>query len=132
MDLGLYDGIPHLLGTLCHLSRLYLGRGRQADARRHAIAAWELRMAVPRYVIGRALWFLTLFALIDGTDALPWIGRINTLGVDHRETTMDWTMEPVLENLRERTSPEAHAIISALFHAPAGHDGGGGLFHLAW
>lgn len=118
-------------GTHCHLARVSLKMGREVEARAHAIAAWEQRSAGPRYVVGRTLWFLALFALIDGADASPWIGRIKTLGPDG-DAQMAWTMEPVLHDLRERMSPEAYAIASALFHALAGHRGGGSLHSQAW
>jgi len=118
-------------GTHCHLARVSLRMGREVEARAHAIAAWEQRSAGPRYVVGRTLWFLALFALIDGADASPWIGRIKTLGPDG-EARMGWTMEPVLKDLRERMSPESYAIVSALFQALAGHRGGGRLQHQTW
>jgi len=140
--LGDYPAALHLLealladqfevpSTRCHLARVYLLMGREPDARRQVAAAWEERAAAPRYVVGRALWFLTLFALIDGVDASPWIGRVKTLGPDE-DAQMDWTMQPVLEALRARLSPEAHAIVSALFLALAGHTHAEGLAGQAW
>ena len=114
--LPLLDVGFEVAGTHCHLARLYLQMGRDADARRHSTAAWDHRATACRYVVGRTLWLLTLFAFIDGTDASPWFGRMKTLGPD-TEAIMSWAMEPVLEGLRGRLAPEAHAMLSALFEA---------------
>jgi hypothetical protein len=105
-----------LPGTHCHLARTCLVTGRFADARRHAEAAWHTREQAPTYILGRTLWFLTLFSLMDGAGGRPWIGRLKALGPSGA-AVLDWTMAPVLEALRPQLSPEVHGLMSALARA---------------
>jgi len=129
--LTLVDDNFDLPGTFCHLARVYLKMGQDLPARAAAAAAWEHRSSACRYVLGRTLWFRVLFALLDGEDASPWIGRVKTLGPDG-DVRMGWTMEPVLRDLRGRMVPASYAIAVSLFQALAGHRGGGSLQRKEW
>ena len=118
-------------GTRCHMARVHLMLGHDAEARLQVAAAWEHRAVAPRYVVGRILWFLTLFALMDGTDISPWIGRLKTLGPD-ADAQMDWTMDPVLDALRDRLTADGYIMMSVLWLALAGSPRADGLDAHAW
>lgn len=122
-----YDFAEHLLnrvldlhfeipGTHCHLARIYLLLDRDKDAEEHIDQAWNHRDEAPAYVILRILLFRILFAMIDGTDPALYLSRLKTaLSTDGAH--MDWTMEPVLEKLRQSLSPDTHAFLTALVTA---------------
>jgi hypothetical protein len=103
-------------GTRCHLARIALVTGKDAEAREHAAAAWEQRAEAPPYVLPRILWLQAAAALLQGADPVPFFGRLKTaLAADG--ATMQWTMDPVLAALAPRLPTEALALLTALVAA---------------
>lgn len=100
-------------GTRCHLARALLMDDQQADARTEVAQAWAARAEAPPYVVARTLWLQALFAVLDGGDALPFLGQIKTL-LTAGGVSQDWTTEPLLDHLRPHLPPDRLALLAAV------------------
>jgi hypothetical protein len=87
--------------------------GRSSEARAEVEAAWESRLDAAPCVIGRILWFQTLFALENGSDVQALPGRLKTV-LTQDAGIEEWRMSPVLGYLATRLPAHAHAFLCAL------------------
>jgi hypothetical protein len=99
--------------TRLHLARIAVLTDRGADAREHAA---EHRAEAPSYVPPRILFFQLLFALLDGADAWPVLGRPKQT-LSHDDAQLEWIMQPVLDHIRARLAGDARALLTALVAA---------------
>ena len=105
-----------LPSTHLHSARIAVLADRDADAREHVAEAWQHHAGAPPYVAPRLLFFDVLFALLDGADARPALGRLkHALAPD--DAHMEWAMQPVLDHVRPRLADDLHALLTALVAA---------------
>jgi proteasome accessory factor A len=99
--------------TSCHAARLAIVRSNLDEARALAREAWALRGGARPYVVARTLWYRALFAMLDGEDSRPWLGRLKDY-LSNSTERVEWIMQPVLDQIRPRLAPEGHALLTGL------------------
>jgi WD40 repeat protein len=107
-------------GTRCHLARVQMMTDREADAGQEINMAWENRQTAQPYVIPRILFFQLIFLLLETGGKLQSTTRFKTclgslksaLGNDNAH--MEWTIQPVLDRIKDRLSEDAFALLQAL------------------
>jgi tetratricopeptide (TPR) repeat protein len=108
-----------LASTHCHLARVYLMTGREPEAAAQVELAWDHRAGAPGYVLPRILFFRLVASLLAGD------------GIDDRLRQMaralrapgafeTWSMQPVIDRLAPRLSPEQLALLTALVEVLGG------------
>jgi len=102
--------------THCHLARVLLMTDREAEARERINQAWRLREQAPAYVVLRILFFQCVFAMFDGANITPIVGRIKT-ALRQPDPHLDWTIQPMLDHLRPRLGETNHEFLQALAEA---------------
>lgn len=103
-------------GTHIHLARVCLLTGRAAEAREHAGQAWAHRSDAPPYTVARILWLQLLGALQNRESPSPILGKLKHL-LRSGAATMEWTMDPVLAQVKPGLDPESHALLTILVAA---------------
>jgi hypothetical protein len=102
-----------LPSTNCHMARVLLMTGREAEAREQINRGWSIHRNAPTYVVGRMIFFQIIFALFDGADISTLIAQIKAVllqpGAD-----LDWTVRPMLDHLRPRFSEADFCFLEAL------------------
>lgn len=99
--------------THCHLSRILLMTGREAEAREQIARAWEARDEAPTYVVARILFFQCLFAMFDGANPAPIVAEIKAT-LDRSDANMDWTVLPMLHHVRAQLGRNNFQFMRAL------------------
>lgn len=102
--------------THCHLARLFLMTGREPEARLEVDAAWKLRDETPVYAVARTQFLRLLMCLLTDRDWKPYVLEFRDLFAKP-DMHMVWTMQPVLDHLRNRLGEEMHAMLTALLAA---------------
>jgi hypothetical protein len=102
--------------TLCHLARVLLMTGREAEAREQVGAAWAMREQASAYVVPRILFFRCLFAMLDAADTAPVTEQIRAALRDS-ECHLDWTIHPLLDHLQDRLGEDNLLFLRALADA---------------
>jgi hypothetical protein len=103
--------------TCCHLARIALVTDEIPTAREHSEQAWEHRSEGPRYVVARILWLRLAAEMAVGGPASPELLGLLKTALQPEDAQVEWSMEPVLEHLKSRVSPEGHALLTALVAA---------------
>ena len=103
-------------GNLCHLTRVLILTGREKEGREAIARAWNERAKASDYIIPRVLWFQILFALLDNQNPAREIGLLKT-ALNNEAAYAEWKMNPVLDYLITRLSPENNAFLSKLISA---------------
>lgn len=102
-----------LPSTLCHLARVYLATDRIAEAREVVSQAAEhLRTAAP-YIAARIRFLQALLASVDGGDIAGPLAAL-TRELQAAGSHCDWHIEPALEGVRSRLTPESHTFFVRL------------------
>jgi tetratricopeptide (TPR) repeat protein len=104
------------VGTHCHLARVMILTNRESEARLQIERAFEHIDDAEHYVVLRAIWFQTLFALLDGKNPAPLHRRLND-AFQEKGAHMGWTMEPVLRVVAPRLRPDDLLLLKALLAA---------------
>jgi hypothetical protein len=89
---------------------------RHVDAHKYVSDAWAHRSEALSYVIPRILWFQIALALLENLDPLPQLSRLKT-ALQNDSAFMEWTMEPVLDKLKQNLSSDNHTLLSAIVAA---------------
>jgi len=105
-----------LASSYCHLARVYLMTDRESEARTAAEQASNLLKESPAYAQGRIYFLKTLLQMLAGEDWLPGLKEIKTVLADSN-ACLDWTLQPVLENLKPKLKPEAYELMTRLLAA---------------
>jgi len=103
-----------LPGTLVHLARLELSTGNITQAETHIEMAWRHRSEAPPYVLARILWLKLCLSMLKNEGKENYteiVSQLKTI-LQNPDVIMDWTMEPVLEELKFKLT---RAEISFLF-----------------
>jgi tetratricopeptide (TPR) repeat protein len=108
--------------THCHLARVLILLNRETEAREEIVHAWESREKAQPYVLRRILFFQFLLALLDGRDGKDpekrkeIAQRITEIKAALQDESghIDWTMQPVLDYLQPRLTPDAHTFLTVL------------------
>lgn len=112
----------------CHLARLCLVTGRIDAAGAHAEQAWQARAGAAPYVLARTLWLQLAAAYLDSGDGFTpdgdsavdaglLIGKLKCLLQQRSAVIMEWTMQPVLDQLESRLADEQCALLGAFVKA---------------
>ena len=102
--------------THCHLARVLLMTDREMEAREQINLAWAIREEADPYVVPRILFFRCMFAMFDGVDFNNLIVEIKA-ALRAPDSHLDWTIQPMLDHLRERTGETNHRFLKALGEA---------------
>ena len=100
----------------CHLARVLVATGQDAEAREQAQCAWGFRAGAEPYVVGRIIYLQALMTVLAGENPTVYLSELKTLlmnGSAHN----DWTMAPVLRAVEGRLRPEANRLFAALVGA---------------
>jgi len=100
----------------CHLARVLLMTGREAEAREQIAAAWAIRRDAPSYVVARMIFFQLVFAMLDGAGINPIVARIRA-ALAESGAHLDWTIRPMLDHLRPRLGETNYEFMRALADA---------------
>ena len=92
--------------SLCHLARVLLMTGRDAEARAQIAAAWAIDEDAPTYVVARIIFFQLVFAMLDGAalnsaEIAAIVARIRA-GLSESAAHLDWNVLPMLDHPRPR------------------------------
>ncbi|MGD0388434.1 MAG: tetratricopeptide repeat protein [Tepidisphaeraceae bacterium] len=101
-------------GTHCHLARVLLALGREADAAAEVNHAWECRPGVEPYIIARILFLQALLATLAGQDAQTPLTMLQEILRQNPGATHSWLMTPVLDQVQPRLTPQSHAFFARL------------------
>jgi hypothetical protein len=102
-----------LPSTHCHLARVLLMTGREAEAREQINQAWAIRGQANTYVVPRILFFQCAFSMFDGTDITASVAQIKAkLGAP--DVHLDWTIMPMLDHLHSRLGETNYRFLRAL------------------
>lgn len=104
--------------THCHLARVFLMTGRETEAGMEVDAAWKLRDETPVYAVARTQLLRVLMCLLTDRDWKPYLLEFRQLFAKP-DVHMVWTMQPVLDHLRDRLREEIHAMLTAVLAAIA-------------
>ncbi len=104
--------------THCHLARVFLMTGRETEAGVEVDAAWKLRDETPVYAVARTQFLRVLMCVLADRDWKPYLLEFRSLFAKP-DVHMVWTMQPVLDHLRNRLGEEMHAMLTALLAAIA-------------
>ncbi|MCB2231722.1 tetratricopeptide repeat protein [bacterium] len=118
-------------GTRCHLARVCLINNNDTEAALHAEEAWRRVAEAPPYIVGRILWFKTLFALLNSAPSDPFVGRLKMV-MQSDDAHLGWDMARVLEHLKPRLPADQHAFLAALIAALSDQANGGALDQFEW
>jgi hypothetical protein len=121
---GDYEGAEALLRVLleerfclpstnCHLARVLLMTGREAEAREQISQGWDIHRNAPTYVVGRMLFFQIIFAIFDGIDISALVEQIKAV-LQQPGADLDWTIRPMLDHLHPRFSETDFRFLEAL------------------
>jgi proteasome accessory factor A len=107
--------------SLCHLARVLLMTGREAEAREQIAAAWAIHEEAPTYVVARMIFFQCVFAMLDGADLneagiAAIVARIRA-ALCESAAHLDWTILPMLDHLRPRLGDTNYTFLKALAEA---------------
>ena len=102
-----------LPSTNCHLARVLLMTGREAEAREQISRGWAIQRNAPTYVVGRMLFFQIIFALFDGADISALIAQIKAI-LQQPGADLDWTIRPMLDQLHPRFSDADFRFLETL------------------
>jgi hypothetical protein len=112
----LLDAEFDVLSTRMHLARIALVTDDLLTARKHTAYVWEHRAEAAPYVVARALWFQTAFALLDGSSPTKFLGQLKTV-LQSEDAYMEWAMDPVLAHLESKLPASQRALLIALLAA---------------
>jgi len=99
-----------LPGTYCHLARVQLMTGQVEEAGKSVARAWELKEKAAGYVVPRIFYLQILLLMLDNQDFSIWIKKI-TEELRKPYSTMEWHIQPLLESLKPRLTPENHQVL---------------------
>jgi proteasome accessory factor A len=107
--------------SLCHLARVLLMTGREAEAREKIAAAWDIHRDAPSYVVARMIFFQLVFAMLDGAamngaEISAIVARIRA-ALSAPAAHLDWTILPMLDHLRPRLGETNYPFLKALADA---------------
>jgi hypothetical protein len=107
--------------SLCHLARVLLMTGREAEAREQIAAAWVIHEDAPTYVVARMIFFQLVFAMLDGAELngaeiAAIVARIRA-ALSEPAAHLDWTILPMLDHLRPRLGEANYQFLRALAEA---------------
>jgi len=102
-----------LAGTACHLTRLYLLMGKEANARYYSEETFNHQKDAQPYVLVRILFFKILFELMDGKDTSILLQQINKL-LESNDSRLLWTIQPVVDTVKNRLSSEDVKILESI------------------
>jgi proteasome accessory factor A len=102
--------------THCHLARVLLMTGREAEARAQIHQAWAIREQADAYVVARILFFQCVFTMLDEADSSLVVGQIKA-ALRAPDAHLDWTILPMLDHLRPRLGETNHQFLKALSEA---------------
>ncbi len=105
-----------LPSTYCHLARLYYTNGRETEALEAVDHAWLYREQAPDYVLARIHFLKALGALLNGQTGHPELcelAKVLNTGCE----TMEWTMQPVLDQVKIRLPPAYNDLLELLVTA---------------
>jgi tetratricopeptide (TPR) repeat protein len=94
--------------TLCHLARVLVGLGRDAEATEAVERAYSLREEAGGYVIARIFYLRALLATLGGRGAEGFVSELK-LALQIGENRTEWLLGPMLDAVRGRLESEAHA-----------------------
>jgi len=105
-------------GTLTHIARVEFCLGQIDRAEKYIELAWRHREEAPSYVIARILWFKLSFSVLKSlNEEIPEIlARLKAI-LQNQEAFMNWTMEPVLKELKPLLKKNDHNFLSTLADA---------------
>lgn len=108
-----------LPGTLTHMARVEFCTGNLIQAKTHTEMAWRHRDEAPPYVFARILWLKLCLLMLNLEDKEDFSGIFSQLKVilQNQEVFMNWTMEPVLEEIKARLKKSDHDFLSTLIDA---------------
>lgn len=120
---GLIEERFILPSTHCHMARVLLMTDREPEAREQIGMAWAIREEADAYVVPRILFFQCVFAMFDGAEIVGIIGQIKAALCDPG-ATLDWTILPMLDHLREgsRLSAADYEFLKALAEVLSGSE----------
>ncbi|MGA3372081.1 MAG: proteasome accessory factor PafA2 family protein [Terracidiphilus sp.] len=107
--------------SLCHLARVLLMTGREAEAREQIAAAWAIHEDVSTYVVARMIFFQLVFAMLDGAELTgpeiaAVVARIRA-ALSEPAAHLDWTILPMLDHLRPRLGEANYTLLKVLAEA---------------
>ena len=94
--------------TLCHLARVLISLGRDAEAAAAVEEAFLLREAAEGYVIPRIHYLRALLAALGGREADGHVAELKA-ALEIEGNRMEWLLGPMLDAVRGRMGREAHA-----------------------
>jgi hypothetical protein len=100
----------------CHLARALLMMNREGESREEINQAWAVREQAATYVVGRILFFQCVFAMFDGAAITPIVREIRATLRDP-DAHLDWTIQPMLDHLRQRLGETNYRFLKALAEA---------------
>jgi hypothetical protein len=100
----------------CHLARALLMMNREGESREEINQAWAVREQAATYVVGRILFFQCVFAMFDGAAITPIVREIRATLRDP-DAHLDWTIQPMLDHLRQRLGETNYRFLGALGEA---------------
>lgn len=105
-------------GTLTHIARVEFCLGQIEDAGTKIEMAWRHREEAPPYVIARILWFKLCFSILKSSyeEFSEFLARLKSI-LQNQETFMNWTMGPVLEELKPMLKKNEYDFLSTLVDA---------------
>jgi hypothetical protein len=108
-------------GTHCHLARVLLAGGQDADATAAISAAWECRnSSVESYIVARILFLQALLATLAGQDAQSPLTTLKDLLLHDPAARHSWLIAPVLSRVQTRLTPRSHEFFVSLAQEMSG------------
>jgi len=104
-------------GTHCHLARVLLASGREAEATAEVNSAWEKRSEDDPYIIARILFLKALLDTLAGQDAQSSLNALKELLMNNPGARHTWLIAPVLDRVQERLTPQSQAFFSQMARA---------------
>jgi len=94
--------------TLCHLARVLVGLGRDAEATEAVERAYSLRGEAEGYVIARIFYLRGLLATLGGREAEGYVSELKG-ALQIAENRTEWHLGPMMDAVRGRMESGAHA-----------------------
>lgn len=102
-----------LPGTLCHLARVQFLSGKEKEAEKSVRKAWSQRNKALKYVVPRIIFFKILLLMTRNQESSLWVSRLEE-ELKKPDSFMEWYIQPLLESLKSRLSPENHQVLVTL------------------
>lgn len=107
-------------GTHCHLARVLLALGRDADAASEVESATEGLPVDEAYIAPRVHFLRALLATLAGEDAGTPVRVLRETLLHNPGARNAWLIAPVLERVRPRLTPESYKFFTRLAKVMSG------------